>query len=464
VNGHISAASNTALMTASGEWLALLDHDDLLHPMALYRVAEVLQTRSDANLIYSDEDKMTTNGRRYAPYFKGQYNRELMWAQNVISHLGCYRRRLVIEIGGFRLGYEGSQDYDLALRVIEHSHPSQIIHIPHVLYHWRAVPGSTALASSEKNYASPASRKALQDHLSRIGIQALVGPAPAAPTMNRVEIEQLTESPLVSIIISNQERPDLLDQCIRAIQKNTDYKNIEIITLESNDVSNISAQQNLAAQKASGEYLCMMNSNIEPTSAGWLKEMLSFAQLQDIGAVGARLVSPGKSSSLRHIGLVAGLGGVVGCAHAGLEAKQVGYFGRAVLHQRVTAVTQRCLVTRKDRFLSVGGFDESLFGDFSDLDLCLKLSRAGYHSVFTPYAELLFHEEPKYPACTTPTNQHAVDLINTRWGDHIKHDRYYSPNLSLERSDFEPKSSAIFVKRSLVGSRYVRITMGLEKS
>lgn len=440
VNGHISAASNTALMMASGDWLILLDHDDLLHPMSLYRVAEVLQTRSDANLIYSDEDKITTNGKRFAPYFKGQYNRELMWAQNLISHLGCYRRRLVVELGGFRLGYEGSQDYDLALRVIEHSHPSQIIHIPHVLYHWRAVPGSTALAASEKNYASPASRKALQDHLSRIGIRAMVTPAQKASMMNRVEIELSTESPLVSIIISSQERPDLLDQCIRAVQKHTDYKNIEIIILKSDDSTNISKQQNLAAQRAAGEYLCMMSSNIEPTRGDWLKEMLSFAQLQEIGAVGARLVSPGKVRFLRHIGLVAGLGGVVGYAHAGLDAKQVGYFGRAVLHQRLTAVTQRCMVIQKERFVSVGGFDESLFGDLSDLDLCLKLSRDGYHSVFTPYAELLFYETTQYSACSTPTSrmsaERVLDSIKTRWGDHFTNDRYYSPNLSLERGDF----------------------------
>jgi cellulose synthase/poly-beta-1,6-N-acetylglucosamine synthase-like glycosyltransferase len=249
---------------------------------------------------------------------------------------------------------------------------------------------------------------------------------------------------LVSIIISNQERPDLLDQCIRAIQENTDYENIEIITLESNVSSNISAQQNLAAHTASGEYLCMMSSHIEPTGAGWLKEMLSFAQLQDIGAVGARLLSPGKVSSLRHIGLVAGLGGVVGYAHAGLEDQQVGYFGRAVLHQRVTAVTQRCMVIRKDRFISVGGFDESLFGDFSDLDLCLKLSRAGYHSVFTPYAELLFHDVPEYSASTAPASrmnfEYALDLLKTRWGDQIKNDRYYSPNLSLNHNDFRISS------------------------
>lgn len=436
-NGHISAASNTALMTATGDWVALLDHDDLLHPLALYRVAEVLQSRPDAHLIYSDEDKITTHGRRYAPYFKGEYNRELMWAQNVISHLGCYRRRLVVDVGGFQLGYEGSQDYDLALRVIEHSHPSQIIHIPHVLYHWRALPGSTALASSEKDYASPASRRALQAHLSRIGILASVGPAPRAPTMNRVKIELPSAIPLVSIIISNQDRPDLLEQCIRAIQKHTDDKNIEIIPLERHACANISAQQNIAAQSASGEYLCMMSSHIEPTSAGWLEEMLSFAQLQDVGAVGARLVSPGKDSRLRHIGLVAGLCGAVGYAHAGLDAKHTGYFGRAVLHQRLTAVTQRCLVIRKDRFISVGGFDESLCGDFSDLDLCLRLSRAGYHSVFTPHAELLFHEVPANPNTTNRRDvERAQDLINTRWMDELANDRYYSPNLSLDHSDF----------------------------
>jgi len=277
-NGHISAASNTALHTATGDWIALLDHDDLLHPLALYCVAEVLQSRSNVNLIYSDEDKISSKGRRYEPYFKGQYNRELMWAQNVVSHLGCYRRSLVMEIGGFRLGYEGSQDYDLALRVIERSSPEEIIHIPRVLYHWRAIPGSTALATSEKNYASPASRKALRDHLERIGIQASVEPAGEGGSMNRVKIQLIDPRPKVSIFIVTKDRPDLLDQCIQSIRDKTAYENIEITVVKDLDFRNLSELQNMAAKSASGEYLCMMNSNTEVNGGNWLEEMLSFAQ------------------------------------------------------------------------------------------------------------------------------------------------------------------------------------------
>jgi glycosyltransferase involved in cell wall biosynthesis len=440
INGHISAASNTALHAATGDWVALLDHDDLLHPLALYCVAEVLQSRSDANLIYSDEDKISSKGRRYEPYFKGQYNRELMWAQNVVSHLGCYRRSLVMEIGGFRLGYEGSQDYDLALRVIEHSRPEQIIHIPRVLYHWRAIPGSTALAPSEKNYASPASREALRDHLERIGIRALVEPVGDAPSMNRVKIELTVQRPTISVLLSTKDRPDLLDQCIRSIRDKTAYENIEIIVVESFDSLNLSELQNRAAKSASGEYLCMMNSNIEVNSSNWLEEMLSFAQLPEIGTVGARLINPDADAGVQHVGLVAGLGGVVGYAHRGLGIRQIGYFGRAVLHQRLTAVTQYCMLIRKDRFIAVGGFDERLLGDFADLDLSLRLRQSGYSSVLTPYSELFFH------ALTDPSNRekftnpgidaHQAELVNKRWGDKICNDPYYSPNLSLEHSDY----------------------------
>lgn len=446
VNEHISAASNRALKTATGDWVALLDHDDMLNPLALNHIVSALQIRLDANIIYSDEDKISTTGKRYAPYFKGGFNRELMWSQNAISHLGCYRRSLVVDLGGFRVGFEGSQDYDLALRVIERSRVDQIIHVPRVLYHWRAIPGSTAMAANEKDYASPAARKALREHLQRIGISAIVVPAPCISNMNRVKIDITKQRPTVSVLISTQERPDLLDRCISTIQNDSDSIDLEIIVLENTSPTNLSVMQNIAANRASGEYLCMLSSNVETASQKSLQEMLSFAQLREVGAVGARLVHSGREGRVKHVGLVLELAGIVGYAHAGLEVDRAGYFGRAVLHQRVTAVTQRCMVINKDRFLSVGGFDESLFGELGDLDLCLRLRRAGFHSIFTPYAEFRLNSEPQQTQGNLKTNstnaERALDLMRARWGDELKNDPYYSVNLSLKHCDYRVSSSS----------------------
>jgi glycosyltransferase involved in cell wall biosynthesis len=462
-NGHISESSNSALAIAKGEWVALLDHDDLLHPLALYELVKCLQQQPQANIVFSDEDKVDEQGARFGPYFKTDYNPELMWAQNMISHLGCYRKSVLDEVGGFRKGFEGSQDYDLALRVIQRSSDSQIVHIPKVLYHWRAISGSTALAPSEKPYAEIASRKALQEHLAAIQVPAWVGASPEVASMNRVRPQLIEPSPLVSILIPTKDRIDLLRQCIESIQTKSSYQHFEILVINNNseqaesfdyfaqlktlDVKvldypkpfNFSAINNFAAQHAAGEYLCLMNNDIEIQTPDWTEEMLSFAQLSKAGAVGARLWYPG-SGGLQHGGVIVGMGGVAGHAYVGLAKSEKGYFGRPVLHHRCSAVTAACLMIKKSTYFAVNGMDEGLAVAFNDVDFCLRLGQAGFHCVYTPHAEMTHHESASRGDDLSDANRERFmgeeAFMKSRWGQQLLADPCYSPNLSLDHSDF----------------------------
>lgn len=463
-NGHISQSSNTALNSARGDWVALLDHDDRLHPLALFCVVGALQDHADATIIYSDEDKIDAAGRRFDPYFKGDYNRELMWAQNMISHLGCYKKSALTEIGGFRKGFEGSQDYDLALRVIAKCQPEQIIHVPRVLYHWRAIIGSTALSPDQKPYADSASRRALTEHLANIGLAADVSPAAEIPNMNRVRPKLPEPLPLVSILIPTRDRIELLQKCIESIQQRSTYPSIEIIVIDNGSIEhaslayfealqkqgihiihdlrpfNFSALNNLAAQHAHGEFLCLMNNDIEVVTPDWLEEMLSFAALPGAGAVGARLWYP-DGQGLQHGGVVIGLGGVAGHAHVGLPQGQVGYFGRMALHHRLLAVTAACLVIRKSNYLAVGGMDEEIAVAFNDVDFCLRLHQAGMACVYTPYAELIHHESASRGNDLSDAQRDRFmseeQFMHNRWGSALNNDPFFSPNLSLQHSDFK---------------------------
>jgi O-antigen biosynthesis protein len=462
-NGHISESSNSALAIAKGEWVALLDHDDLLHPLALYELVKCLQQQPEANIVFSDEDKVDEQGARFGPYFKTDYNPELMWAQNMISHLGCYRKSVLDEVGGFRKGFEGSQDYDLALRVIQRSSASQIVHIPKVLYHWRAISGSTALAPSEKPYAEIASRKALQEHLAALGVPAWVGASPEVASMNRVKPQLVEPAPLVSILIPTKDRIDLLRQCMDSIQTKSSYQHFEILVVNNNSEQaesfdyfaqlktlgvqvldypkpfNFSAINNFAAQHAAGEYLCLMNNDIEIQTPDWMEEMLSFAQLAKAGAVGARLWYPG-SGGLQHGGVIVGMGGVAGHAYVGLAKSEKGYFGRPVLHHRCSAVTAACLMIKKSTYFAVNGMDEGLAVAFNDVDFCLRLGQAGFHCVYTPHAEMTHYESASRGDDLSDANRERFmgeeAFMKSRWGQQLLSDPCYSPNLSLDHSDF----------------------------
>lgn len=461
-NGHICDASNSALELVTGEFCGLLDHDDELSKDALLWVAKAINENPKADLIYSDEDKIDEHGNRFDPYFKPEFNYELLLAQNMICHFGVYRSYLLKEISGFRSGFEGAQDHDLALRIIEKSEIDKIIHIPRILYHWRAITGSTALNLGQKIYATKAGLSAVESHIERIGIKAEVSIPDIAIGHYRVRYDLPKKLPLISIIIPTRDRVELLSMAISSIDLKSSYENYEIIIIDNDSVEartheyfdkiksdkiriirdespfNFSYLNNLAARYARGEYLLFLNNDIEIISRDWLEEMLSFAQFPDIGCVGARLYYP--DDTVQHAGVILGIGGVAGHAHKHLMKGQNGYFNRAVLHQSLSAITAACLMIRKNVFEEIGGFDEGLAIAFNDIDLCLKVRMAGYRNVYTPYAEAYHHESKSRGKEDTDEKvkrfNSEVETMIKRWGDKLLSDPAYNPNLTIENENF----------------------------
>lgn len=463
-NGHICAASNSALSRVRGEFVALLDHDDRLSPNALLRVAEALQRSPDAGLLYSDEDKITAEGLRYDPHFKPQWNPDLLLAQNYISHLGVYRTSLVLEVGGFREGYEGAQDHDLALRVTERLQARQIVHIPYILYHWRAGKGSTALDSGQKSYTTEAGLAAVRDHLARQDAKAAVQ-AGRFPNTYRVCWPQPRPTPLVSLLIPTRDRVEILRPCVDAILTRTEYPNFEVLILDNqsecpdtlafmsdvterdarvrvlrwNHLFNYSAINNFGAHHARGEILGLVNNDIEPINGDWLDEMVRQVSRPEIGCVGAKLYYP--NDTIQHGGVILGLGGVAGHAHKYSDRQDPGYFYRLHLVHNFSAVTAACLLVRKEVFKEVGGLDETnLPIAFNDVDFCLKVRGAGYRNLWTPYAELYHHESASRGSDDTAAKRARanaeVEYMRQTWGRDLDSDPAYNPNLTLAYEDF----------------------------
>lgn len=460
-NGHISAASNSALEAVSAPWAALMDHDDLLAEDALYWVAEKIDTHSEVRLIYSDEDKINDAGERFDPYFKPDWNLDLFRSQNMFSHLGVLATDLMREVGGFRVGMEGSQDWDLVLRCVERLQPEQIAHVPRVLYHWRVHPESTARSMSAKPYAAVAGERALNEHFARIGVAAQ---AEYLGMGYRVRYALPDTPPLVSLIIPTRNAAGLVRQCVESIVARTTYPHWEIILVDngSDDPAalddfrrlaqrprmrvirddrpfNYSALNNAAVAQAEGEVVALVNNDVEVLTPGWLSEMVGIALQPDVGAVGARLWYPDRT--LQHGGVVLGMGGIAAHAHKGLPAGLNGYAGRAALIQGFSAVTAACLVIRRSVYQAVGGLDEHNLGvAFNDVDFCLRLREAGYRNVWTPYAELIHHESATRGQDLSPEKKARFDrerdFMRQRWGDWIGHDPAYSPNLTLDAEDF----------------------------
>ncbi len=410
-NGHISEATNSAFELAEGDWIALLDHDDELRPHSLAEVVLEIERHPEAQLIYSDEDKLDDKGNRYGPYIKPDYSRELFRSQNYLNHLSVHRAENIRAVGGWRKGFEGSQDYDLNLRIIERIDPAGIRHIPKVLYHWRAVDGSTALAGQQKIYAYEAGFRALQQHVERLKLNATVEPAPDTP-FYRLRFAVPERRPLVSLIIPTKDQVQFLRGCVESILEKTAYSPYEIVVVDNGSVApealaylealrqrenvrvlswnhpfNYSAINNYAVSQASGEIVGLINNDIEVISRDWLSEMVSWAAQDDIGCVGAKLYYP--NNKIQHAGVILGVGGVAGHSHKYSHRADPGYFGRLKILQNLSAVTGACLLVRKEVFLKVGGLNEdALKVAFNDVDLCLKVRRAGYSNVWTPYAEL----------------------------------------------------------------------------
>ena len=467
-NGHICEASNSALALADGPWVLLLDHDDVLAPHALLLVAEAINACPDAGLIYSDEDKLGPAGQRENPNFKPDWNHDLCLAQNLVCHLAAIRSDLMRQIGGLRPGFEGAQDHDLVLRIAEHLQPRQIVHIPHVLYHWRMHAGSTAAGADVKPYAQEAGRRAVQEHLQRCGSAATVETVGSG--RYRVRWPLPAALPLVSILIPTRNQLGLLRQCISTLDQLTDYPNRELIVIDNGsdeadalaylrelearpgvrvlrDPSpfNYSALNNLAAGQARGELLALLNNDIEVISAHWLREMVSQALRPGVGAVGAKLLYPDRT--IQHGGVILGTdrgdgyGGVAGPAQKGLARHAGGYVGRALLAQSFSAVTAACLVIQKSRFDAVGGFDaEHLAVAYNDVDLCLRLREVGHTNLWTPYAELIHHESISRGRDISGKNLERFlrerAWMLQRWGDGLRFDPAYNLNLNGEQGDF----------------------------
>ncbi|ESS71597.1 hypothetical protein MGMO_94c00120 [Methyloglobulus morosus KoM1] len=460
-NGHISAATNSALELVTGEWVALLDHDDLLSEHALFWVADAICQNPDVRLIYSDEDKVDELGRRFAPHFKSDWNVDLFYSYNMISHLGIYHTDHLKVLGGFRVGFEGAQDYDLALRYIERIKPEQIYHIPRVLYHWRVHAESTAQSTASKPYAMLAGVRALNENFQRQQINAK---AELIAHWYRIHYSLPDNPPLVSLVIPTRNGLQLLQQCVVSILDKTTYPKYEILIVDNgsddpatlqylNELKlesrirvvrdarpfNYSALNNAAVKLARGEIIGLLNNDLEVISPEWLTEMVSIALQPSVGAVGARLWYP--NNTLQHGGVVLGVGGVAGHSHKHLPKRKIGYMGRASIIQSFSAVTGACMVIRKAIYEEVNGLNETeLEVAFNDVDFCLRVREAGYRNIWTPYAELYHHESATRGDEDTLEKQKRfskeVQYMNDNWDGFLVNDPAYSPNLTLKYEDF----------------------------
>lgn len=461
-NGHISACSNTALELATGEYVALLDHDDELSEDALYETASLLNAHPDADMIYSDEDKVSEEGERFDPFFKPDWSPDTFLSQMYTCHLGVYRTKIVREIGGFREGFDGSQDYDLVLRLTEKT--GQIYHIPKILYHWRTIPGSAAQAFDAKGYTREAALRALREALSRRGEQGEVDALSGFCGRYRVRYCP-RKNPRVSILIPTRDLSPVLNVCLTSLFEKTVYPRFEVLVIDNGSVEketqnlfhvwqrreperfrvipadmpfNFSRLINLGAAEARGELLLIFNNDIEVMEGDWLSEMAGQAQRPTVGAVGVKLLYP--DDTIQHGGVVLGIGGIAAHSHKFFAKDDPGYFGRLCMVSNYSAVTAACLMVRKDLFADVGGFDERLGVAFNDTDFCLRLRAKGFHNVFLGHVILRHHESKSRGLEDTVEKQirfcGEIDCMMERWGEILKNDPCYSPHLSLVSEDF----------------------------
>ncbi len=462
-NGHIAAATNSALALASGDFVALMDHDDLLPEHALYEVARELAAHPETDIIYSDEDGIDADGLRSEPYFKTDWNLDLLHGHNMVSHLGVYRRSLVVELGGMRVGYEGSQDYDLVLRAFERCGEARIRHIPAILYHWRKGQGSFSQSWMDRCVLN--AKRAVAEHLERIGSGARVTGSPTVAQWLRVVHPVPQTAPLVSVIIPTKDRAALLERCVDGVLSRTNYAEVELLIVDNGStepaatalldrlagnkrirvlhrpgVFNYPALNNEAVREAAGEIVLLLNNDVDVINGEWLTEMVSHAQRPEIGAVGAKLLYP--DGRVQHAGVVVGMGGVAGHQYVGSRGDDPGYFGHLCLVRDVWAVTAACLAIRRETYLAVGGLDDqNLTVAFNDVDFCLRVAERGLRNLWTPYATL-YHLESVSRGVDTDPVRHArfareVAYMHQRWGHLLQRDPFFSPNFTLNSGQNE---------------------------
>ena len=456
-NGGISAATTDALMVAQGQFVGLLDHDDILAHDALFHVAEVINAWPDVDFIYSDEDKIDSKGNHFEPYFKPDWSPYHLLTRMVTGHFTVYRRSLVEKVGGFRSEYDGTQDYDLALRIAEVT--SNVVHIPRILYHWRVSPSSAAGNQSTKSYAIDRQKKALEDALLRRGVGGEVHPT-VFPGNWRPYFALPAHRPLVSIVIPTAGRSarirgtevSLIAHCISSIVKNSSYKNFELVVIHNGDLSesdqtflmnldkvnlveysatifNLSEKINLGVDNSSGDYVVLLNDDTEVITGDWIESMLRIAQHDDVGAVGAKLFY--ENGTVQHAGVMFMHQGPTH-AYIGTNADNPGENLVNILLREVIAVTGACLMCRKDRFLKVGGFDEGFPLNYNDVDFCLKLRQLGWQVIYEPSAQLYHYES----ISKAGTYDEELERFDARWG-HID-DPFYNENFDRTNPFFQP--------------------------
>lgn len=462
---NISDNTNRALEQVDGGYVVFVDHDDTLAPDALYECAKVLNREPDVEVIYTDSDKLSENGKRYSePCFKPDFNMELLRCQNYICHLTVIQKRFLDKVGYLNSDYSGVQDYDHILRCVERT--NRIVHIPKILYHWRMCPGSVAVDTDNKPYTYELFQKILREHYDRMGIQAEV--KAVFPGVVRT-VYQLPYEPLVSVIIANKDHREDLMRCVESLEQESEYKNLEILIVENNSVSeeivtyydqvqrqydnvrvlryekefNYADIQNYAAVRAKGDHLLLLNNDTWLERPESIREMLGYCMRDDVGIVGAKLLYP--DDTIQHAGVIVGLGGVADHAFVGMDREDPGYCCRAICAQEYSAVTAACLMVKKTVFMEVGGMDTELKIAFNDVDFCLRVKEAGYKIIYNPFS-IWYHDESKTRGAEdTPEKierfRGEIEYFQRRWANFLYWgDPSYNPNLALDRHDFSLKS------------------------
>ena len=462
-NLGIAENTNAAFRMAKGEFIGLLDHDDLLAPNALYEIALALEKNPEADVVYTDEDKVTTDLKEhFQPHLKPDFNLDLLRSNNYICHFFTVRREIVEQVGGFRKEFDGAQDYDFIFRCTEEAR--KILHIPEILYHWRTHKESTADNPASKMYAFEAGKRAIEAHLKRTGTDGEVSHTPDLG-FYRVKYPVKGE-PLISIIIPNKDEKESLEACLKSIWEKTTYKNYEIIVVENNSTSdeifqyykeiskkgvrllrwkkefNYSAINNFGAAHAKGEFLLFLNNDVTVITPDWLTELAGLCQRKEVGAAGVKLLYP--DNTIQHAGCVIGIGGIAGHMFVDMPANRTGYLHKASLLQDMSAVTAACMIMKKQVFDQVGGFTEELAVAFNDVDLCLKINKAGSLVVYDPYVQL-YHMESKTRGAEDSKEkvrrfQTEIEYMRCHWLDILKNgDPYYNKNLSLTKWNYSLK-------------------------